>query len=74
MIKARGTRDGNPFILLGLSFDNLDRLRDDKPIVFDGRPYGIEMEVVIVAAKTERMLMDRFIGPTTKVKVEENKE
>ena len=74
MIKARGNSNGKEFVLLGLSYANLDRLRKDDPIVFDGRPYGIEMDVVIVAGETERKLIDRYITPTTKLNIEEDEE
>jgi hypothetical protein len=73
MIKARGTnRNGRDFVLFGLSHANLDRLKNDEPIVFDGAPYGIPMEVVIVAGETEQELAKRFSMPETKIKIEKD--
>lgn len=59
MIKARGTDEkGTEFVLLGLSWANLDRLRNGEPIGFDGTPYGIPMDVVIMAGETEQKLAE----------------
>lgn len=48
MIKARATIGDRETVILGLSTKNMWQLQDNKPIVFDGRPYGIEMDVMIM--------------------------
>ena len=54
MIKARGTGpDGRTVLILGLSHGNLDRLRANDPIQFDGAPYGFDGNIVIFAGKDE---------------------
>jgi hypothetical protein len=71
MIKARGTKpDGGEFVLLGLSHGNLDRLRNGEPIMFDGRPYGIPMDVVIMAGETEARIAAMLTDENTEVKFE----
>jgi hypothetical protein len=71
MIKARGEDDkGNEFVLLGLSWGNLDRLREGSPIRFDGRPYGIPMDVIIMADETEQKLAKSLVQTDTKVNME----
>lgn len=53
MIKAAGTHDGRPLIILGLSHENLARLVADEPILFDATTLGFDGNVLIVAGKTE---------------------
>ena len=54
MIKAAGTNEkGERLLLLGLSFRNLDLLREGHPIRIDATPYGYAGEIVIAAAKDE---------------------
>jgi hypothetical protein len=73
MIRARGHHpNGREFILFGLSHENLDRLRDGSPIAFDGTPYGVPMEIVIVAGETEKEIAEGLIGPETTVKAAED--
>lgn len=63
MIKARGTApDGRPVLVLGLSHDNLDRLRAGQPITFDAKPYGYDGEILIFAGKTEKAMADALIA------------
>lgn len=72
MIKARGTgSNGREFVLLGLSHKNLDRLREGRPIQFDGTPYGFPGDVVILADVDEQTLAEKLVGPDTKVRTEE---
>jgi hypothetical protein len=71
LIKARGkSGKGEEFVLLGLSWENLDRLRKGEPIRFDGRPYGIPMDVLIVSGRTERDIAESLIQVGTVVHVE----
>lgn len=68
MIKARGTNEkGKPLLLLGLSFGNIERLMDDKPIRFDGTPYGFQGEIMIMAGKDEQAIARKIAGPETMV-------
>jgi hypothetical protein len=54
MIKATGSdEDGEPVLLLGLSYKNLKRLQADEPIMFDGSPYGYPGKIMIFAGPTE---------------------
>ena len=54
MIKASGTAtDGRRWLFLGLSFDNLDRLRAGQPVRFPGETYGFSGEILIFAGETE---------------------
>lgn len=75
MIKARGTIAGKETVILGLSEDNLDRLRDDEPIMFDGAPYGIPMQVLIMWGHDEGAIA-RKLGVThrndDRIKVEKD--
>lgn len=54
MIRAAGeTATGRPFILLGLSQVNWERLRADEPIRFAADELGFAGDVVIVGGTTE---------------------
>jgi hypothetical protein len=48
MIKARASIDDRETVILGLSTKNIWRLQKNEPIRFDGRPYGIPMDVMIM--------------------------
>jgi hypothetical protein len=75
MIKARGTIDGKDTVILGFSDENIDRLRDDEPIMFDGAPYGIPMQVVIMWGKDEGALAKKLgvrSSNDDRVKLEDN--
>lgn len=50
MIKAKLS---NGAIILGLSALNIERLKADSPIKFDGRPLGFPGDVFIVYGETE---------------------
>lgn len=45
--------NGRPFMLFGLSHENLSRLVADEPIMIDGAEFGVDATVVIMAGKTE---------------------
>jgi hypothetical protein len=76
MIKAvcKGA-DGVTFVLLGLSFKNLDRLREqqlDGFIKIVGKDIGVPVDIIITAGETEQALAEMvlasgLIGPDTKV-------
>jgi hypothetical protein len=65
MIKARGrTKDGRPFILLGLSAENCRRLLAGQPIKIDTQrsaPEGVGLQdgpvIAVCAAATEELLL-----------------
>lgn len=58
MIKAKLSVKGNPIIVLGLSHENLRRLKDRKPIQFDLADLGIQpsVPVMIFSGKDERAM------------------
>jgi hypothetical protein len=62
MIKALGSQNGRPVLLLGLSFMNLDLLREDKPIVIHKEDFGphesVPFDIVIFAGETEQSMAD----------------
>ena len=71
MLKAKGEIDGRPIFLIGLSFANLDRLRADQPIKFDGRDFGFDGDILIFAGATEAAMAESLnIGPETVVHVD----
>lgn len=55
MIKARGThRDGQPVVILGLTDQNLERMRAGQPIAFHGgADLGLECHVMIMWGPSE---------------------
>lgn len=75
MIKMRGNIDGGEVLILGLSQENLDRMRADWPdggIRVKGAEVGLPCDVYIVAAPTDEVLFQQFkhlVGPDTKVHV-----
>jgi RIO-like serine/threonine protein kinase len=57
MIKAIATRDnGGKVIVFGLSDLNLKRLREGRPIAFDGMEIGVGAEFLIYFGETEAEL------------------
>jgi hypothetical protein len=62
VIKATGrTGDGRPFVLLGLSGENITRLMADEPITVDLAAMGLPaIEVVIVAGRTEEDIVEKL--------------
>ena len=71
MIRARATgAKGRPVIILGLSAQNLKRLRKGMPIHVHCDELGFAGELVIFAGETEAELAKMFkpfIGPETVV-------
>jgi hypothetical protein len=43
-----------------LSFSNLRRLQADRPITFDGAPFGYPGNIVIFAGPTEASMADKI--------------
>jgi hypothetical protein len=59
MIKAKGRRpDGRAFVVLGLSHENLRRLKDDQPIVISGESLHLPDvdSIYIFAGETEQSM------------------
>jgi hypothetical protein len=76
MIKATAAaRDGRSVVLLGLSWNNLDRLRADGLkgfIKVDGKEMGVPVDTLITAGETEQIMVDymlQFIGSETEVHI-----
>lgn len=63
MIKAVvAGASGKKTIILGLSDENLRRLREDMPILVEGSTVGIESDIAIVAGRTEEELARQIKG------------
>jgi hypothetical protein len=71
MIKGIATGDnGRTILLLGLSFENLDRLRAapvDTYIKIDGRQLGLDIDVLVFSGETEEKMALEMAQPDTKV-------
>jgi hypothetical protein len=67
--------DGRKVILIGLSFKNLDRFREqagDTFIHIDGKEMGLPVDLMIFSGETEAhcvKTIEEGIGPNTKVTV-----
>jgi hypothetical protein len=54
VIKSTGhNRRGERVLILGLSFQNLTRLKAGDPIIFDATPYGYSGQIMIMSMKDE---------------------
>ena len=60
MIKAKGTINGLETFFIGLTDENIKRMRDGKPILFAGDPYGLPMQIFIMAGKDERSIAEQM--------------
>ena len=76
MIKAIANVNGRPTVMLGLSFRNLDKFRDepgDTFIPIDGTEMGLSFDIMIFSGETEAHLQDTIqgaIGPHTKIHID----
>lgn len=71
MIKFRADTKDTSIVGFGLSFRNLDLLREGNPIRIDMRELGLEGTVFIFAGldeKTMQRQMAAFVGPDTAVR------
>lgn len=63
-------------LVLGLSHANLDHLRESGlpgGIVIKGAEIGLNLDIVIIAAEDERVMLDHFadsIGPKTRLYID----
>lgn len=61
MIKLKTTGPNGPLVILGLSEENLKRLREDKPIHFQLAELGLgDGEFLLFAGKTEAAMIDQL--------------
>lgn len=73
MITGKGTYDGKPMLLMGLSGENVNRLMAGEPIVLDGAKVGFEdLMVVVVGGRTEedmaaQLTLGGFISAATHI-------
>ena len=76
MIKAVANVGDRSLVVLGLSFRNLDRFREqpgDTFIKIDGNELGLPVDIIIFSGETEAHMavaMQEFIGPGTKVNID----
>jgi hypothetical protein len=72
MIKAKATGKDKTIVILGLSHENLKRLKAKNPIHINLADIDIPgYEIFIFAGETEEKIaeeMKEFIGPDTKIK------
>lgn len=59
MIKAQ-LSDGT--LILGLSWENVERLKQGRPIRFDGRPIGFKADVLICYGETEDAIAQEILA------------
>jgi hypothetical protein len=75
MIKATANAQGRKLLILGLSYENLNRFRDmpgDTFIRVDGRELDLPIDVMIFSGETEAKcteLLEDFLSPATKVQI-----
>ena len=71
MIKTVHSDGEKKIITLGLSWENLKRLKGGQPILIDGADIGVQnIEIFIFSGINERKMAERLtgsIGPKTKI-------
>jgi hypothetical protein len=72
MIRANGRNSKGQVLVLGLSWENLTRLRAGDPIRFDGRPYGYDGEIYIFAGRDEVTMARMIVANNPDVKLHED--
>lgn len=65
MLKGKGTKDGREVLILGLSFENMERLKKDRPIVIWREEINIPFDIIIFAGETEESMAKDVAGPNT---------
>lgn len=68
MIKATGMFNGRRCVVLGLSFGNLKRFRDepmDTFIKIDGEQIGLDQDIIIFSGRTENEMADFLMKAMT---------
>jgi len=65
------TTKGIPLIGIGLSCNNIAKLQDEEPIMFNLKDIGLnDCDVMIIAGETEESIakdLERYIGPQTDI-------
>ena len=75
-MRGKGTKNGKPidFIVLGLSHENLRRLKQGQPIKIEGEQFNLPgFEFLIFSGKDERTMGREFaelVGPDTVVHID----
>lgn len=72
VFKGRSPTGRSTFIC-GLSYHNLERLKEGKPISVDGSQIGLPFDVFIFAGETEQSMgrdLAEYIGPNTRVAID----
>lgn len=60
-VKAKSTTDGKDMLLLGLSDENMKRLKDGQPIKFNAKDVGFpHMEIMIFNGRTEAEMYEEI--------------
>lgn len=70
MLVLGGNSQGRRIIILGLSHENLDRLRAGKPIQLAGDALGFAGDIVIFGGETERTMAREIVDLMPKVEGE----
>lgn len=65
MLKGKGTNNGREVLIFGLSFENLKRLKEDKPIMVYREEMGIVYDIIIFAGETEAQMAKAVQNPNT---------
>lgn len=60
MIKLKGQRGDRPFIMLGLSAGNIERLKQGKPVQVLKEELGIGFDIGIMYGETEQAIVDEL--------------
>ena len=61
MIKAIYKRPDQPdLVILGLSDENLRRLREDMPILVNGEALGLDVDIAVIAGRTEDTIQEQM--------------
>lgn len=75
MIKFTMTKESRKCLVIGLSFENLDKFKEqpgDTYIHVDGKEMGLPVDVVLFSGETEAKLFELVqdgIGPDTKLNI-----
>ena len=76
MIKAvMQNNEGKNILLLGLSRDNLSRLKQGKPIHINGSELGFDNDVIVVYGETEELIyqdLQPILKPETNIESKHN--
>lgn len=61
MIKAVMTmKDGSPGLVLGLTKENVAKLRAGQPIHIEGKPLGLGIQIIVMYGDTPQQIVDQL--------------